>query len=248
MTAEHPTFPNPTIREALCEIHFDLPAGISWEPGLFSRFYRHVEKVFPEMEPAPEPALQLQILPGKVDVMPSRSRMLYRHAARGLLLQLSQEILTINVLPKYEGWRQMEADILQAWQWAQATFGLALVKRIGLRYINFIPLADENERPIAWLAPNDYVSKAVLMSESGYLSRMEAHPEALRKVLVTVGEAIEESKRRIVLDIDCIAESNGNTALPLEQTLISLHDDVIWDVFSQFLTPRYRSLLGGEPS
>lgn len=247
MTAEHPTFPNPTIREALCEIHFDLPIGASWEPGLFSKFYKHIEQVFPEMEPVTEPALQLQIQPGKVDVMPSRSRMRYRHASRGLLLQLSQGVLTINVLPKYEGWQRMKADILQAWKWAQETFGRVEVRRIGLRYINFIPRSNDNEPPITWLAPNDYVGKAVLMSGPGYLSRVEVHPEALRRILVTVGEAIENDQLRIVLDIDCIAETDGSTVLPLEQTLSSLHDDMVWDIFSRFLTPRYRALLEGGP-
>ncbi len=247
MTAEHPTFPNPTIREALCEIHFELPLSASWEPGLFSKFYKHVEQVFPEMEPASEPALQLQILPGKVDVKPSHSRMRYRHASRNLLLQLSPDVLTINVLPKYAGWQQMKTDILQAWQWAQETFGLADVKRIGLRYINFIPRSEENEAPIIWLAPNDYVGKAALMSGPGFLSRVEVHPEALRRNLVTVGEAIENDQLRVVLDIDCIAETDGSTVLPLEQTLSSLHDDMVWGIFSRFLTPRYRALLEGGP-
>jgi len=153
--------------------------------------------------------------------------------------------LTINVLPKYEGWQQMKADILQAWRWAQETFGPADVKRIGLRYINFIPRSDDNEPPITWLAPNDYVSKAVLMSGPGYLSRVEVHPETLRRILVTVGEAIEDDQLKVVLDIDCIAEIDGSAALPIEQTLSSLHDDMAWDIFSRFLTPRYQALLEG---
>jgi len=59
--------------------------------------------------------------------------------------------------------------------------------------------------------------------------------------------AVEDNQRRIVLDIDCIAETDDPTGLPLEETLVSLHDDRLWDIFDRFLTPRYRALLEGGP-
>lgn len=35
----HPTYPNPTIVEALCEIHFRFPEGTEWKPTLVGEFF-----------------------------------------------------------------------------------------------------------------------------------------------------------------------------------------------------------------
>lgn len=99
----------PTIQEALCEIHFRLPEGESWHPALFSRFFRHIQAEFPDMEPVTEAAFHLQLQSGRAEFVPPRSRMRYKHAARQLLIQLADGILTVNMLPQYAGWRQLQA-------------------------------------------------------------------------------------------------------------------------------------------
>lgn len=247
MSAEHSAFSNPTIREALCEIHFTLPEGVVWDSAIYGRFFKHVEGEFPELEPVTSAGLQMQLPSGRVGFLPPHSRMRYKHASRNLLLQLSEGIITVNLLPKYGGWTQMQADIALAWSWTKDIVMPTGIARIGLRYINFIPKANKDEVPGDWLAPNAYVASAVLASQPGFLSRAEVHSTRQRKAIVTVGEAVEGERSMLVLDTDCIEEAEKDQSLELQPTISLLHDTA-WQIFSSFLTTRLKAFLeGGVP-
>ncbi len=247
MITEHPAFPNPAIREALCEIHFALPEGVAWDSSNFGKFFMHIQSEFPELEPVTSSGLQVQLTSGRVGFLPPQSRMRYKHASRNLLLQLSEGIITINVLPKYAGWTQMQADIEQAWVWTKDVLNPTGITRIGLRYINFIPKASSDELPAAWFAPNDYVGGAALASQPGFLSRVEVRGALQRHVVVTLGEAAEAEEPIFVLDMDCIHEASEDQFLDLSPVLSSLHDTA-WQIFSGFVTPRLRAFLEGGAS
>ena len=251
MNDTHPTYPNPTIQEALCEIHFRLPDGIKWNPTLFGEFFKQIQPDFPDLEPVTEVGVQLQFGSGGVGqaILPPRQRMRYKHASRNLLLQLSENILSVNVLPRYHGWSEMSRDILYAWGKAREVIKPASVTRIGLRYINRIEKANPDERAGDWLAASDYVPKAVLASLPGFLSRLEARPDPGSQIIVTVGgppAANEGGSRSIILDIDCITESDiavGDSSI-LEQVK-RLHETA-WMIFASTMTPRLEQLLKGE--
>ena len=245
MISEHPAFANPTIREALCEIHFALPEGVSWDSTIYGRFFKRIQSEFPELEPVTSAGLQVQIPSGKAGFLPPQSRMRYKHASRNLLLQLSEGIITINVLPKYAGWDQMQVDIVQAWGWTNEIVNPTGITRVGLRYINFIPNANKDELPGDWLVSNDYVAKAALASQPGFLSRVEVHATAQRRAIVTVGEAVDGEQSMFVLDIDCIEEAEKGQSVDLQPALSVLHD-MAWRVFNGFLTPRLRTFLEGS--
>jgi uncharacterized protein (TIGR04255 family) len=241
----HPRFPNPTILEALCEIHFSLRAGVEWDASFFGKFYRQIESDFPEFEPASPAGLQVQLTSGQIGFLPPQSRVRYKHATRQLMLQLGENLLTINTLAKYEGWTQMKADILQAWSWAQQVLAPAAITRLGLRYIDFIPRQGTEEKPGDWLAPNDYVARSVLDSKGGFLSRVETYETPTKRIIVTLAEAQGDAPRPIVVDMDCIEENADGNSLELESSLENLHETV-WEVFRSFITPRLQQLLQGE--
>jgi uncharacterized protein (TIGR04255 family) len=240
----HPRFPNPTIQEALCEIHFCLRPGLEWDASFFGKFYRQVESDFPDFEPAPPAGLQVQLTSGQIGFLPPQSRVRYKHATRQLVLQLGENMLTINTLAKYEGWAQMKADILQAWTWAQEALVPAAITRLGLRYINLIPRQSAEEKVGDWLAPNDYVATSVLGSNGGFLSRVEAYETPTKRIVVTLAEAQSDAHRPIVVDMDCINENADGNSLDLQLSLEELHETV-WTVFLGFMTPRLHQLLQG---
>jgi uncharacterized protein (TIGR04255 family) len=242
--AEHPAFPNPTIKEALCEIHFALPVGVAWDSAVFGKFFKHIQGEFPTLEPVTSAGLQLQLTSGRVGFLPPQSRMRYTHASRNLLLQLSEGIITVNVLPRYGGWAQMQSDVAQAWKAAKEVLNPIGIVRVGIRYINFVPKVSKDEVPGAWFAPNDYVAAAILGSQAGFLSRVEVHNAPQRRAIVTLGEASESEAPVFVLDIDCIEESPEGELPDLPPVLTSLHDRA-WEIFSDFVTPRLRMLLEG---
>jgi uncharacterized protein (TIGR04255 family) len=102
---EHPTYPNPIIQEAVCEIHFRLPDGVAWKSSLFGELFKRAQPEFPELEPVAQMGLQVQLEPSGVGhtLLPMQHQIRYKHASRNLLLQLSEHTLAVNVMPKYPG-------------------------------------------------------------------------------------------------------------------------------------------------
>lgn len=233
MATEHPAFPNPTITEALCEIHFELPEGFTWSPAAFGQYFAAIQSEFPVLEPVPGPQI----------------RMRYRHASRPLLLQLSENMFTVNVLPKYTGWQQMMADIAAYWSTLRGVIGPTEITRVGLRYINFVPIGSGEEQLSSWFAPNRYVAEAALQSRPSS-SKVDVHIRDLTRVLVTLGEVIhteDESVHSFVLDIDAITSASAQgPEIDLLDTVKDLHDNVVWEVFNNFRSPRLTELLNKE--
>jgi len=221
-----------------------LPEGLAWDTAVFGKFFKHIQDDFPALEPVTSAGLQVQLTSGRVGFLPPQSRMRYTHASRNLLLQLSEGIITVNVLPKYAGWAQMQSDVVQAWTSAKEVLNPTGIVRVGIRYINFIPKASNDEAPGEWFAANDYVAKAALASQSGFLSRVEVHNASQRRAIVTLGEAAEAEAPMFVLDIDCIDEGADGEFLDLPPVLTRLHD-MAWEIFGGFMTPRMRLLLEG---
>ena len=206
-----------------------------------------IREDFPELEPITETGVQVQLHAGNVGIAPLRNRMRYRHRTRNLLMQLSQGIMTVNVLAPYAGWQTMRSDIDRAWQWADEVLHPSGVARIGLRYINFIPLTHSGEKPGDWIAENPYVATAALSSDTGFLSRVEAQSRQGARSIVTVAEAIEQDERFLAIDIDCIRTTVNGEHLTLNGTIDTLHETV-WSIFDSFITPRLRALLEGGQS
>lgn len=254
MSNAHPTYPNPTIQEAVCEIHFRLQESIAWNPAIFGELFKRIGSEFPNLEPAMRVGVELQVGAKGISqalLPPPQQWMRYRHATRNLLLQLSENIFTVNVLPKYPGWARMKEDILASWAKAREVIKPDKIMRIGLRYINRIERTHPDERPGDWLAPSDYIPKAVLSSLSGFLSRLEARTDPHSWVIVTLGEMSDTSgqgRAPIILDIDCIVEKEiGTSEDAITEEIQRLHDTA-WSVFSVSMTPRLERLLqGGEP-
>ena len=252
MNSEHPTYPNPTIQEAICEIHFRLSDDFDWKPALLGELYKHIEPDFPDLEPVTQVDFLFQVGPKGSGPMlrPSQQMMRYKHISRNLLIQFSKNILTVNVLPKYEGWEQMSADIFYAWGKVCGVIKPASITKIGLRYIDRIERTHPDEFPSEWLAPSDYIPKSALSSLPGFLYRLETRMNQDNKLIVTLGEPIDDSGRQsdaIVLDIDCIVEREiGVDNNAISQETEKLHD-FAWQVFSASMTPRLERLLqGGE--
>jgi uncharacterized protein (TIGR04255 family) len=249
-TVKHPSYPNPTIAEALCEIHFQLPEGASWKPSLPGELFKQIQKDYPEMEPVLEVGLHFELGPQTIgqSLLAPRQRIRYKHAARPLLLQLGENIFTVNVLPKYPGWHMMREDVLHAWSQARAVLKPAHITRIGLRYINRIERNKPIETPGEWLRAGDFIPAGVLKSKGSFLSRVESHMNENNRLVVTVAEIQTEdatATRPIVFDIDRILENH----LSLDDHIFLreidvLHEDV-WQVFDSAKTAQLAKLLKG---
>lgn len=240
---EHPSYSNPTISEALCDIHFSLGANLTWKPALFGEFFREIQDDFPEMDPVLDVGYQVEFGLQAVgrSLMAPRQRFKFKHRTKPLLLQLSESAFTVNVLPTYPGWHTMRRDVLDAWSRARTVLKPTCVTRVGLRYINRIDRQTATETPGDWLKSGEFIASGVLRSKGAFLSRVESYLDSFDRLVVTVAEIHSDSEsnpRPIVFDIDRIAERPlAVTDDKLQTELDRLHEE-IWRVFDSAKTTK----------
>jgi len=209
-----------------------MPEGIEWGSSAYGRFFALIQDEFPLIEPASGQFV----------------RMRYRHQSKPLLLQLSESILTINLLPKYPGWKQMQSEILTAWTQLKQIAAPAQVTRIGLRYINLIPVIDDDTRLSDWFATNQYVASSVLSARPS-ASQIDIQIDQDVRAIVRVGEATDESDinaRKFALDIDTIYTVGQDKLIQLTETIDLLHNKYVWQIFDSFRTPKLDDFLNEE--
>jgi uncharacterized protein (TIGR04255 family) len=116
LVSEHSTYPNPTIVEAVCNIHFRLSQKNSWKPSLFGEFFKHIQDEYPEMEPVPEIGIQVELGSSGLSqkFLPQSQRIRFKHKNRALILQLAENSFSVNTLQPYKGWEAMCSDVLTA--------------------------------------------------------------------------------------------------------------------------------------
>ncbi len=237
MSRGHPTYPHPTITEAVCDIHFRLPQEKEWKPSFPGELFKHIQNEYPEMEPVLEMGLQFEFGPlgTGTKFVPQRQKVRFKHGTRPLILQLAENSLSISTLPPYQGWEVMRRDVLAAWQRVEEVLQPEIITRIGLRYINRIEKETERDRPDTWLVANDYIPVGILRSESGFLLREEIHLNTENILIITLGDPKSDANAEhgaIIFDIDRIVEQEILTGREiLGQEMDRLHADV-WAVFS----------------
>jgi len=250
ISGDHPSFPNPTIQEAVCEIIF-RPEGGVWNPLIFGRFFEMVKADFPYIETVPIPFFQINPLglAGPMQLASTQPHMIrYRHVSRPVLLQLTENRIVVICVGNYPGWNQMCSDIEHAWDKFTAVAQPEAITRTGIRYINRIERRTASETLGDWLVPTDYVPQAVLASLPGFILQIQAKTDEISRTSVTVGENESEpgALAAFIFDIDRISErqiSPDTSALIAEAE--RLHADV-WRVFAAATGPKLRKLLEGE--
>ena len=244
-TGQHPSFAHPGIAEALCEVHFQFGEE-GWKPTAFGDLFVALQPDFPELEPVAEMGVQFQLGAGGLsqELLPAQQRVRYKHKDRQVLVHLSDSVFTVNVLPAYDGWTRMQADLLNAWERLLGVVTVSSVSRIGLRYINRLPKTDD-QTVGDWLKASDYIPAAALSSLSGLLSRLEVHPTTTERRIVTVADvkADDPQDSGLVFDIDCIGEDPID---PARESIADLTDRLhaeAWRIFEASITPRLRDYL-----
>jgi uncharacterized protein (TIGR04255 family) len=248
----HPSFPNPTIQEALCEIHFEGAPSASWSPTRPGALAEALKADFPEFETLTEQGFNVAVGPEGSIVptpLPTRIRLKFSRKSDPTLLQMSQDVFTVNVLPPYRGWPKLKSELVRLWPMVSAVTGPTLIKRVGLRYINRIPRESQGELPSAWLKQSEFLAPAILNSQPDFLMRLESKRTANDQCLITV--TIDRSMPgekfgALLFDVDRIHhEVRKADDAKLPDLLESLHQDV-WDVFESSKNKRYDALLNGE--
>src|SRR5712691_2578441 len=82
MTSGYPAYPNPTITEAVCDIHFRLPLEKVWRPSFPGELFKQIQNEYPEMEPVLEMGLQFEFGPlgTGTKFVPQRQKVRFKHS------------------------------------------------------------------------------------------------------------------------------------------------------------------------
>lgn len=244
--ATHPTYPNPTIQEAICEIYFRLPDDSLSRDSWFGDFYKNVQNQFPIIQPASIPQLQLDVVENKPSlVVPKVMR--YQNISGNLLLQLSETRLVINVLPDYPGWAKVKEHIKYGWEVGCRPLGPELVTGIALRYINRIDRRSSDEKLGKWLVSNKYIPEGVLTSRSEFGSRVITRPNDQDRLSVIVNDReISDGNSVFLLDIELVTEHEMSVDINLLLGEVGRLHDEIWEVFRSSKGEQLEKLLQGE--
>ncbi len=240
----HPAFANPSIHEALCELHFTLPEGRIWNPQWFGDLFTRAEE-YPRMVPSEIVEIGAGILPDGVvqQVRKLGVRTAYHHLDRPHLIQLSDTTFTVNELAPYPGWAVFQGDIESGWGLLADTVEPSGLSRIGLRYINRIPRANREEPVSEWIASTEFVPERVRSARSRFHSRLQLRISEEQRLVVTIAELEEEGRTWIMLDIDTVLFASVAAEWPRIQEQTNLLHETIWSVFSDCMTDRLRAYL-----
>jgi uncharacterized protein (TIGR04255 family) len=245
----HPSYPNPTIREVICEIHFALEDGRDWNPSWYSEFFKQVEDNFPTFQP-----VSIPIILDAVRYLPASSAVLlpqlirYQHKSGNILLHLAESRISVHVLPKYPGWRQVLEDIIYTWERIRKVVSPNMITRIGIRYLNGIERSSPDETLDKWLITNQYISSSVLQSKPRFELQSSINLDNGNRiqVIITDRPPAPNGYGTFIFDIDRVMEQTISVETnSLTEVVNKLHNDV-WEVFHSARSSKLESLLKGE--
>lgn len=243
----HPSYPNPTIQEVLCELRF--PVGVSPFASQFGLIWDRLRGQFPDLEtfvdvlPPPAPIFAAS------GPLPTQQRFVMRHGARQFLLQFVPGAFTLNTLPPYLGWATMYEDIQAAWQAVQEILVPQQIDSVTLRYLNRVPLPQPFGAAYQWLVAGDYVPSAVVNAVPPFQSRVQTGTGTGNVTTLTLAPPILPSGTEFDMIVDIERTVTGifsPEVMHIMEQIDALHKDV-WALFSSVKGPQWNDILEGKP-
>lgn len=247
----HPTYPKPTIQEAVCEFQFVVDEASSWSPNKPGILLNKLGANYSDFETISEQGVQIVI--GKDGPVPQllvpKLKLKFKHASLPIIVQASQNSFSINALHPYQGWIALRDEIFRVWPDLINVIRPAKISRVGMRYINRISRRQRDEMPGYWFKESKHIPSIFLSSGPNFLSRLEHRLSPVSRLIVTIAHdesSPTEHFGSILFDIDRIEEGDLVTDEAGVRTLIErLHED-IWKVFESSKGENLERLLTGE--
>ena len=128
-------YKNPPLFESVFELFYTTKSWSSIVPG---KFYDEVKDKFPK---TPQNRERLGVMLNDKELKIGDNNLIqYKNEKKDTIIQLSQNLLTVNKLPKYEGWEKYVETIVYAVNALKRVLELDNINRIGLKVINKIDI------------------------------------------------------------------------------------------------------------
>ncbi len=241
-------YQNPPIIEALCEIFF---AGSEWDATIPGSFYQIVRDAYPNKREIPRFGLTMQVAQNQLSAQGTLDKSLIRFSKQdeSQLIQLAENLLTINQLKPYCGYEQFQSDINKA---VETYIGVAVpkvVERVGVRYINQITIPLNDFDSTDYIRVSSGVPEEVASVITGFATRIglvARHPHHQVYVTLSTIPPFAEGSTSLLLDLyDTVQLHNDSTVDVIINAVIEAHDNVE-HVFEGVITDKARALFGGD--
>jgi len=247
-------YPNPTIVEALCEVHFIPGQGAGWRASRPGPLLHALGDEYPELQPVLETGIHFNLGPGAPPgvqqfIQPEANRVRLVSEDGHRMVQAAGTVFVFNVIGKYPGWEDMKSAFFAAWKRAMPVFGAETVGRVGIRFINRIPYSADNDVAGNWLRPSTHTPHALIASSKPVMMRLETGDTESCRTNITVADdppSEDATFGAFIFDIDCIWQ--GPEALDpnnLEPTVESLHR-VVKSIFKSAMSDKLQAHLEGS--
>ena len=241
---------NPPILEAVCEVGF-APANQEWNISYPWLFYEKVKNIYTgspkeqklvRLEPPPTGLPEKEASPFTVV---EQSKTLFPLADDTALVAVGTNVLSTHVKQPYPGWDVFRGRIDEA---LNAYIGVANptgVRKIGLRYINQVTIADPKHNLADYFTfPPANVLPGELITDN-FLSRNEYiyQDEPIRIVYSFARADAPPDVSAYLLDIDLVWQWPAEP-LPIESTMVKIDELRRREriIFEQLITDRARGL------
>jgi uncharacterized protein (TIGR04255 family) len=246
---EHPTYPNPTVVEALCHIDFEPSPEAAWQISRPTRFLQLVTDEYPNVYPVSIPNITMTPLGPGVQIV-AALRLSNEEANR--YMAIGDKHFVFGHQKGYPGWIGFRDKILDAWSKFISVARPRQITRIGLRYVNLIPRTPDHPLISDWLKPTATIPETFVRSKSDpFMFRTESWIKEGALLIVQIGLAASPSPSelsKIVFDIDRLTavEADPDPA-NLMRELEVLHNDV-WQEFATAKAPLLEAHLRSSAS
>jgi len=236
--------------EALCEFRFASFDNAEWDLTLPGRLYELIGKEFSVSFPVSEVRFQIQhpvgtVSPSQVIIGPQRVQL--RRADESAMVQLGPNLLVINHLQPYQSWEVFCSLIIRIFSQYTELCKQSVLDRIGLRYVNQIPVPSEEGFELSnflTVVPN--LKDSLERPLTGFQQRYEIDYDKPLATLIHQTAIIERMDRGvgILLDLDFNSQKVGSFAniLEIKEWLNLAHDHINAAFRSSLNTEFYNSL------
>jgi len=190
---------SPPLVEAVCEFRF-APAG-SWDWTLPGRLYDRIGSEFSEKDELE--GIAVEVAAGKTEIAKAPDRLQMKRKDGSALVQVGPHMLAINHLPVYPGWEAFRDLALRIYSSYLEICSDAPIERIGLRYINRIPLLGTEFNLEDYMTLDPPLTGALQRPLAGFYQRYELQHDAPPGLLVhQTGIHVIDNARFLMADLD----------------------------------------------
>jgi uncharacterized protein (TIGR04255 family) len=239
-------YDNSPIIEALVEVYFSQTKN---DFSVWADFSSRVKNSYPDVEELLVTKAELQVSPtgeGKQKISPEKLYRFY-NKDKTQLIQANKDFVTFNQLKPYLGYEKFKTEVKEVLRnYIDATSPKS-INRIGMRYINQIPIQGINVELGSYLRFTPQIPDEVTDSVNDVLIQIQFIPRnSNHQVTTSLRSGISSIEGQVVflLDIYDILQINNEIDMELILSSIDEAHENTERVFEGFITDEARKLFG----